>query len=54
MIIRDGIVALLIYAPPDRAIATSITWMEGGLEFTVMGPRSTFTDQAALTIANAI
>jgi hypothetical protein len=52
--IRKGTTALVIYAPEERSVATSVTWIEGGLEFTVMGPRSTMTEASALDVANNV
>jgi hypothetical protein len=49
--IRGGITALLIYAPPGRAAATSLVWLEGNLEYLVMGPRNTLSGQQELDIA---
>jgi hypothetical protein len=52
--IRNGKTALLIYAPTDRSIATSIVWLEDGLMFTVMGPRVSLTDTGAKDIAERV
>jgi hypothetical protein len=49
--IRGGITALLIEALPGRAAATSLVWLEGNLEYLVMGPRNTLSGQQELDIA---
>ena len=51
--IRGGIRALLQIS--SRATgATSITWYEGGIEFNVIGPPSTFSGEEAVAIANML
>ena len=51
--IRGGIRALLQIS--SRATgATSITWYEGGIEFTVIGPSNTFSGEDALAVANNV
>ncbi len=52
--IRDGVTALLIYAPREVSEATSLTWIENDIMFVVMGPRDSLTDSNALAIAAAI
>ena len=52
--IRGGVTALLIYAPPDWSVATALVWLEGGLEYIVMGPRSSLTDHQVLSIAKNV
>ncbi len=52
--IRDGVTALLIYAPSQASEATSLSWIEKGVMFIVMGPRDTLTDSDALAVAAAI
>lgn len=52
--IRGGITGLLIYAPPERSVATSITWLEDGVEYVVMGPRDSLTGDQAIHIANSV
>jgi hypothetical protein len=52
--IRKGVTALVIYGPETRGVATSVTWLEGGLQYTLMGPRSTMTQERAIEIANQV
>jgi hypothetical protein len=52
--IRDGVTALLIYAPSEVSEATSLMWIENGIMFIVMGPSNSSTDSDALAVAAAI
>ncbi len=52
--IRDGIKALVIYAPESRGVATSVTWLEGGLQYRVMAPRHTTTEERVIEIAKQV
>jgi hypothetical protein len=52
--IRSGITGLVIYAPESVSVATSIMWLEDGIQYTLMGPRSTMTGAHAIAIADQI
>ena len=52
--IRGGISALVIYAPESVTVATSVTWLEDGVQFTLMAPRSTLSDEGAIALANKV
>jgi hypothetical protein len=52
--IRGGISGLLINAPPERSVATSVTGLEDSMEFVVMGPRDRLTGDQAIHIANRV
>ena len=52
--IRGGITGLLIYAPPERSVATSVTWLEDSVEFVVMGPRDRLMGDQAIHVANRV
>ncbi len=52
--IRTGITALVIYAPQSLSVATSVTWLEGEVQYTLMGPRPTMAEETAIEIADRI
>jgi hypothetical protein len=52
--IRNGIRALVIYAPESISVATSVMWLEDGIRFTLMAPRSTMSADRAVAIADRI
>jgi hypothetical protein len=52
--IRSGIGALVIYASESVSVATSVMWLEDGIQYTLMGPRSTMTAARAIAIADQI
>jgi hypothetical protein len=52
--IRGDNTGILIYAPPERSVATSVTWLEDSVEFVVMGPRDRLTGDQAIHIANRV
>jgi hypothetical protein len=52
--IRRGITGLVIYAPENMSVATSVMWLEDGIQYTLMGHRSTMTAARAIAIADQI
>jgi hypothetical protein len=52
--IRSGFTGLVIYAPENMSVATSVMWLEDGIQYTLMGHRSTMTAERAITIADQI
>jgi hypothetical protein len=52
--IRNGVTALVIYAPEGVSVATSVMWLEEGIQYRLMGPRSTMTAERAIEITAQI
>ena len=52
--LNDGTTALEIFAPTSRSVVTSATWLRGGIQYIVEGPRASLTASQALAISNGI